>query len=801
MSSTGSPTDVEVRITGSVDASVAASTAATIAQLDKVAADVAGVNAAIQAAAAQSAAAMALMADEAAPAAFGVEALGDANIMLPPAAYASAAALEAEAAAAGHAATMNAGVTREVIVLAHEMVQGRFSRIPGSLMVLAERMGGVSLATWGVVGAVAIAAGALAYFAYESYEAAERIEELAAREALLGNTSSTVAGFLEEQRDVMMSLPGVTKKIADEVLDLEASNQQLSDTLRNQISQVLPAFVTAYGEDAPKALKRVVDAASDLSLSGLQKLDKDTLHLTETQYANISSLVATGQAAEAVQAILQVLGDRGKISVETLQTQLKELEDGQVRLKAGAEAMLQAGADPIAWGAIQMEIEETQRKIDALTVSIKNAKQAESELLAEVYKGPQTTNTGEDKPHNARTPNPFKGTGFANAGSEEIANARETIAIIDSYQDEDAIERLARERTVWAAMLAGDKLNAAQRIEVQRDISRVDGEMARQVIKDAADAAKQQKAIADAQLAEYIQNEEAQLRDGLKNIDEEYKAHRISAQERRDLEVALTQEIEVEVLKRFDDEHAGLTKGTADYAKAMKDRAALVEKFSKDVGDANRQLAQTEARQWTTLGTSIRQSLTGALNGMLFEGETFGQGMAQIAGGVLQAFATLGENLLADWIETQIAQLFETETIQANKGSMQIASNAAVAASAAFASTAAIPLIGPELAPAAAAAAYSETIAWESLVRLDVGAWNIPRAQPYMLHPGEMVVPQTFAEGIRNGGGAGGGGMVQFVIQAIDTQTGMEFIDRNAGRIAKKVSAHWQDNASTRPNF
>src|SRR4051794_9436528 len=36
-----------------------------------------------------------------------------------------------------------AGATREFIVLGHEVMSGNFSRIPGSMVVLAERMGGL----------------------------------------------------------------------------------------------------------------------------------------------------------------------------------------------------------------------------------------------------------------------------------------------------------------------------------------------------------------------------------------------------------------------------------------------------------------------------------------------------------------------------------------------------------------------------------------------------------------------------------------------------------------------------------
>lgn len=51
-------------------------------------------------------------------------------------------ALKESADSAGKASIANAGVTRELIVLGHEAITGNFSRIPGSLLVLAERTGG-----------------------------------------------------------------------------------------------------------------------------------------------------------------------------------------------------------------------------------------------------------------------------------------------------------------------------------------------------------------------------------------------------------------------------------------------------------------------------------------------------------------------------------------------------------------------------------------------------------------------------------------------------------------------------------
>ena len=71
----------------------------------------------------------------------------------------------------------------------------------------------------------------------------------------------------------------------------------------------------------------------------------------------------------------------------------------------------------------------------------------------------------------------------------------------------------------------------------------------------------------------------------------------------------------------------------------------------------------------------------------------------------------------------------------------QIQSLAAVAAAGAYASEAAVPIVGPGLAAAAAAAAYGEVSAFSGMAAFESGTGYIPREGIAMLHPGEAVVP------------------------------------------------------------
>ena len=78
---------------------------------------------------------------------------------------------------------------------------------------------------------------------------------------------------------------------------------------------------------------------------------------------------------------------------------------------------------------------------------------------------------------------------------------------------------------------------------------------------------------------------------------------------------------------------------------------------------------------------------------------------------------------------------------QGATGAAQVVSLSGVAAAAAFASTAAIPIVGPILAPAAAAAALAETLAFLPLASLAVGTNFVPDDMVANIHRGERIIP------------------------------------------------------------
>lgn len=231
--------------------------------------------------------------------------------------------------------------------------------------------------------------------------------------------------------------------------------------------------------------------------------------------------------------------------------------------------------------------------------------------------------------------------------------------------------------------------------------------------------------------------------------------------------------------------------------KLLDEMAKLEAKHLQQVDALHQQAAMSALRQWQSILAPISTAFDGMLQGMLQGTESFRATMGRMLGNLVLSFVEARLKIELDWLAGQLAMALgaqdwasksllawvatqlgittaqettnatklasdtttaaASKAISATSGFSEIMTAAAVAAANAFAATAAIPIVGPALAPAAAAAAYAETSAWTAALALDVGAWNIPAVMPAILHPGEAVVPATFAEGMRQNGGFGGG--------------------------------------------
>lgn len=219
---------------------------------------------------------------------------------------------------------------------------------------------------------------------------------------------------------------------------------------------------------------------------------------------------------------------------------------------------------------------------------------------------------------------------------------------------------------------------------------------------------------------------------------------------------------------------------------ALRQRLALISKDKDPVAwdQANRQIEQAEQQHelrmsqirtqsavetnrgiTSTLG-SISSSWAGLIQQLASGALSIGGFVKGMFMSVAQACINTVAQIAANWLVQQLAMKVLGKTTAAG----QVQANAGVAGSAAIASTAAIPLIGPELAPAAGAAAFAGAMSFLPAVLASArGGFDIPASvNPItQLHEREMVLPAQHADTIRRLGelggldGGGQGGMVE----------------------------------------
>lgn len=216
--------------------------------------------------------------------------------------------------------------------------------------------------------------------------------------------------------------------------------------------------------------------------------------------------------------------------------------------------------------------------------------------------------------------------------------------------------------------------------------------------------------------------------------------------------------------------------------------------------------AQGSQQTVNTLFSSIQRSSDAAIRGLIRGTETWQSAFYNVASNLEVRFAQLAARRLLGWVQNEMAMT----SVSVEQNALRLASDeqggAASLASRAQNAIASInndaqevfggifaflsPTMGPAAAGPAAAGSASVSALASGITFAETGAWHIPDNTLAYLHAGEMVVPRPFADSVRAGNGFGGGGdSYNVTIQAIDTQTGAQFLKNNAAAIASALSS------------
>jgi len=248
-----------------------------------------------------------------------------------------------------------------------------------------------------------------------------------------------------------------------------------------------------------------------------------------------------------------------------------------------------------------------------------------------------------------------------------------------------------------------------------------------------------------------------------KEIETKYKLGQTSVAQ----EIAQLRQVEDQ---RYNMEHAALLQEIAQYDENDNQFTALQNKMleAKQKNLAAMKALDdkyaTETMQtWQKVTSPIKSAFDGMFQGIMQGTQTLSQVMMRFLENIATAFLKMGSDIAMKWIENQAMAALGVMAAKKTEAAAVIPANAAEAGSGAVAATAAIPVVGPGLAPEAGAAAFAEALSFEGMA-LAAAGYDIPAGINPLVqaHAEEMVLPAHLAEGIRgligaNGRPAGGG--------------------------------------------
>ena len=340
-------------------------------------------------------------------------------------------------------------------------------------------------------------------------------------------------------------------------------------------------------------------------------------------------------------------------------------------------------------------------------------------------------------------------------------------------------------------------LDSKQYTAALREKEKLAREHANLLVKLADEVTEKNREISKIGIEIEAQNAEFKAQIGVMSAEEQIRIARTLEARKADIEIGALRE-------KLTREKAG----TIEHQK-LNDQIEIAQaKHAAKMGQIDHKAALEQTKTFNTVFSSIQNSFSSAVQGMILSGDTLGKSLKKIASAVLGTFIDLGVKMLFDWVKKQIMMTTVTATQETARtgiaataettrsglavvgATTQIGANAASAAAGAASSQAGIPIVGPILAGVAMAAMLALVLGLSGGMKSAAGGWdNIPEDQVAQVHKNEMILPAELAEGVRNNIGSGakanaGGGGGHVYISAVDARGVKRLLSDNGGALA-----------------
>jgi hypothetical protein len=365
-----------------------------------------------------------------------------------------------------------------------------------------------------------------------------------------------------------------------------------------------------------------------------------------------------------------------------------------------------------------------------------------------------------------------------------------------------------------AKLNKGDVAYAAEFTKLQKEkttiVAQTEHQLAELTLKGTeqklaaeAAAAKQTEDLAKESAREQMAAGKDALAAQKATLDQKVSLGQISSAQELAQRKALIQAEEQLNLQAKDAEIAAEKKGGDDPVKLQQlanQKVDIERKAQAQISELDRKAAKDQEANYRQvfqiLTSGFSSAIAGLIKGTMSWGQAFKSVLSEALNGMINFFVQMGLKAAENWLMQQLG----FETAQQTQLATAIMTNvsegtssAALAAVNAFASICAIPIVGPELAPAAAATAYGQGMGWAALASA-AGGWDqVPSDQVAQIHKNEMVMSAPLATGIRNmvangqagaaGKGAQGGGNTLHV-SAMDAKSFGKWLNKSANKRA-----------------
>lgn len=606
-------------------------------------------------------------------------------------------------------------LSRSSVVLAHALVTGQYSRIPGELMVASEAFGGLNLAMLATIGVAAAAAAGVGYLAYETIEAERETTRLAAAFALTGRGATVNRGFIEQQVDLLKQTADISEKGAQKLLAWEAADGRFTSTFINNANQIYGVIKDAFGDKAQTVFQELVTKIAGLTEKSLPDLNAKFLNLTPAQYEVIDNMLHMGNVTGAQQQIFKDLASQGGKSIDDIKTQIKKLEDQATELTATMKVMSTSANEGAAIAAAQIaaqvariesKLKDLRKEEDKKKTAQENTDQSEGIAAARAInaeydkRGPILQKLAQltDTLHRAQASGDTQG---ASVAREAIQHEQQKLSELQ-ISDNEKVYRdfLAKEEAKSAAFKEG----SAQRIQVDREVlaeaAKLFGTESAQYSQALAKMRQNQRASAEqqkrtddetyrtwlsgieqtvTQIDQILQHDvdqanqrgREQLANKKRDLDQAVALRQVSADEELQILIGLygdEADLEIQRLKAHQQANADDVKTyDEDAQKILQIYQWLFSEIDKlQTGSVRQQ--QREIDKLTKEYEKAFQPITSGFNtmirGMLSGQQTFGQAVRQGLATMLEEMISADLRRLEHWILTEIAK--EQATVTSN---------------------------------------------------------------------------------------------------------------------------------------